>query len=98
MSTTTGGSAIASEALGDREPIGSGQSDIEQHERRTEVLGQARRRLAVLGLADHAVAVGLEEGARSRTEVGVVVDDQDGAQHGPMMLPDHARVDRGQHE
>jgi hypothetical protein len=39
------------------------------------------RGLAVLGLADHPVALGLEQHARARPEAWVIVDYEDGPGH-----------------
>src|SRR2546421_535137 len=71
-----GPSAAVREARGDLEAVEVRELHIEEHELRRELGGRAKRRRAVLGLADDHEALGLEERARIRAEARVVVDDQ----------------------
>jgi hypothetical protein len=77
-----GGRAVEGrDALGHGEPVEVGQVDVEQHDVRAEAAGLVDAALAVRGLADHVVALRLQEHARRRPEGRVVVDDEDGRGH-----------------
>ena len=81
VSTTAGAPWFAVMRCGDREAVEVREVDVEQHEigvqlpRRRDPAGAVRR------LADHVVALRLEQHAGGRAERRVVVDDEDGRHH-----------------
>ena len=67
--------------VGDVEAVEVAEVDVEQDDRRRERGHRLQGRVAVVGLADDREAVGLEQRARGRAEVRVVVDDEHGPAH-----------------
>src|SRR5215213_1839012 len=78
---------------GDLEAVEVGKLNVEQDQVGVELADGLERRSPVLRLADHHVAVGLEHPPRAEPEARVVVDDQDGGRHAPIVL--HRRGLRG---
>ncbi len=74
------------EALSDRESVHARQADVQQHDGWTVCSGQIERGFSILGLGHHSIAVSLKEGASGRSEVGVIIDDEDGPWHARIML------------
>ena len=72
---------VLREPLGDREPVGVRQHDVEQDELGAQLLDGGERGRSVIGLADDRKAAGLEQPAGETAEAGVVVDDQHRLRH-----------------
>ena len=71
----------AAQKLGDLEAVDVGQLDVEQDDVRMQGAGGLEGGLAVHRLADHLVAVGLQQRPGAGPEAGVVVDDEDARCH-----------------
>jgi len=59
-----------------REPVDTGELDVQQHDLRTEPLGLRDSLISVPGLTNHGVPVGLQQCPRRATELLVVINDQ----------------------
>ena len=69
------------EAVGNGEAVHPRQLDVEQNDLRPQPASRFERGLAVRSLTDHLEAVDLEQRPYTRSEVGVVVDDQQAPGH-----------------
>ena len=68
-------------ALRDLEAVDVGQLDVQQDDVRQQRAGAGHGGHAVDRLADHLVAVGLQQRPGAGPEAGVVVDDEDARCH-----------------
>jgi hypothetical protein len=77
--------AVAFQAAGDREAVGVGQLNVEEHHLRTQPLRRRQRGRSVLRLAHHIESLRLEQHPHRRPKARVIVDDQDGWCHEPIV-------------
>src|SRR4029453_616986 len=76
-----GSRSVGREPGRDLQSVDVRELHVEQHHVRMQLVDRLERGLAVLGLADHPVALGLEQHARARPEARVIVDYEDGPGH-----------------
>ena len=85
VSTTAGAASSSVIRVATSKPSPSGKLDVEQDDIGAQPARLGDRGLRVGGLADHLIAVGLQQQPCLGAKPGVVVDDEDGLRHGPVV-------------